>query len=216
MTLRRRRSWMPENETLDICENACTSVNIPWQLGRRHGQSCRGVLLSQSTTACCDVQVRPSGWPTRYESWDTKLTYESGQTLHQQEVWLSAVGQATSRTWKTSVCGCSRRRNQELRMEKIRGTGNPADLLTKHLDGNRLTTLCDLIEYQASAEFISQADERHRVDRACITNLGSKDTGEAGRSKRNFGVFWIGTRSVDRWSEQLDERCLENHGHRYC
>ena len=30
-------------------------------------------------------------------------------------------------------------------MEKIRGTGNPADLLTKRLDGNRLTTLCDLL-----------------------------------------------------------------------
>ena len=30
-------------------------------------------------------------------------------------------------------------------MENIRGTVNPADLMTKHLDGMRLTTLRDLL-----------------------------------------------------------------------
>ena len=35
-------------------------------------------------------------------------------------------------------------KNQELRIEKIRGTINPADLMTKHLDGKRWVTLCEL------------------------------------------------------------------------
>ena len=36
-------------------------------------------------------------------------------------------------------------KNQGLRIEKIRGTVNPVDLMTKHLHGKRLTTLCDLL-----------------------------------------------------------------------
>ena len=36
-------------------------------------------------------------------------------------------------------------KNQELRMEKIRGTVNRADLMTKHLDGKRLVMLCELL-----------------------------------------------------------------------
>ena len=35
-------------------------------------------------------------------------------------------------------------KNQELTIEKIRCTGNPADLMTKHLEGKRLVTLCEL------------------------------------------------------------------------
>ena len=34
---------------------------------------------------------------------------------------------------------------QELRSEKIRGTVNPADLMTKQLDGKCLVMLCDLL-----------------------------------------------------------------------
>ena len=36
--------------------------------------------------------------------------------------------------------------NQELTIEKIRGTVNPADLLTEHLEGKRLMMLCDLLK----------------------------------------------------------------------
>ena len=36
-------------------------------------------------------------------------------------------------------------KNQELRIERIRGTVNPADLMTEHLDGKRLVTLCELL-----------------------------------------------------------------------
>ena len=39
-------------------------------------------------------------------------------------------------------------KNQELRIEKIRGTVNPADLMTKNLDGKRLVMLCDLMDVQ--------------------------------------------------------------------
>ena len=84
------------------------------------------------------------------ESWDTKPAYESGQTLQQHEGWLSAVEAAPSNTWKPRTCGCSRRRKiQELRIEKIRGTVIHADLMTQHLDGKRLTKLCELLERQS-------------------------------------------------------------------
>ena len=59
--------------------------------------------------------------------------------------WLSEAGAAQSRIWKRSTFGCNRKRNQELTIEKIRGTVNPADLMTKHLDGKRLVTLCELL-----------------------------------------------------------------------
>ena len=36
-------------------------------------------------------------------------------------------------------------KNQELRIEKIGGTVNPADLMTKHLDGKRSVMLCELL-----------------------------------------------------------------------
>ena len=36
-------------------------------------------------------------------------------------------------------------KNKELTIEKIRGTVNPADLMTKDLDGKRLVTLCELL-----------------------------------------------------------------------
>ena len=36
-------------------------------------------------------------------------------------------------------------KNQELRIGKIRGTVNPADLMTKRLDGKRFMMLCDLL-----------------------------------------------------------------------
>ena len=36
-------------------------------------------------------------------------------------------------------------KNKELTIEKIRGTVNPADLMTKHLDGKRLVILCELL-----------------------------------------------------------------------
>ena len=36
-------------------------------------------------------------------------------------------------------------KNQEPRIEKSRGTVNPAESMTKHLDGNRLVIFCDLL-----------------------------------------------------------------------
>ena len=39
-------------------------------------------------------------------------------------------------------------KNQELGIEKICGTVNPADLMTKHLDGNRLVMLCDMLSIE--------------------------------------------------------------------
>ena len=59
-------------------------------------------MRSHNTTACYAVGVRPSGWPTLYETWDTRLTYESGRMLPQHAGWLSAAGLAPSKTWRQS------------------------------------------------------------------------------------------------------------------
>ena len=42
-------------------------------------------------------------------------------------------------------------KNQEVRIEKIRGTVSPADLMTKHLDEQRLTKLCDLLSIKRTS-----------------------------------------------------------------
>ena len=123
---------MPETETLDIWRMLSRRSPYLGDLVNRHR-----VVLSQSTTARCDAQARPSGWPTEYESWDTKLTDKSGQMLQQHEGRLSAVGAAPSNT------SAAERKDHELRIGKIRGTVSAADLMTKHVDGQRLTTLCD-------------------------------------------------------------------------
>ena len=39
-------------------------------------------------------------------------------------------------------------KNQELRIEKIRGTVDPADSMTEHLDGKRLVMLCDVLSIE--------------------------------------------------------------------
>ena len=52
--------------------------------------------------------------------------------------------------------------DQELTIQKIRGTVNPADLMTEHLEGKRLMMLCDLFEHQThrqSTDFSSEADD---------------------------------------------------------
>ena len=55
-------------------------------------------------------------------------------------------GSGAIRRVKTKCFGLQQKeKNQELRIEKIRGTVNPADLMTKHLDGKRLVMLCDLL-----------------------------------------------------------------------
>ena len=43
------------------------------------------------------------------------------------------------------LMAAAEREKPELRIEKIRGTVNPADLMTKHLDGKRLVMLCELL-----------------------------------------------------------------------
>ena len=96
-------------------EDAVASITIPWQPGHRHRKSCRCVVLSQSTTARCDAQARPSDWPTQHECWDTKLTDESGQMLQRQyEGRPSAVGAAPSNTWKPSTSCCSTKKRPRL------------------------------------------------------------------------------------------------------
>ena len=53
---------------------------------------------------------------------------------------------------ETKYCWLQQKeKNQELRIEKIRGTVNPADLVTKHLDVKRLVMLCELLNIKRVA-----------------------------------------------------------------
>ena len=55
-------------------------------------------------------------------------------------------GSGTIKHMETKNCWLQQKeKNQELKIEKIRGTVNPADRMTKHLDGKRLITLCELL-----------------------------------------------------------------------
>lgn len=60
--------------------------------------------------------------------------------------WLTAVGVEPSNTGNNVlVAVAERQKNNDLRIEKIRGGINPTDLMTKHLDGKRPTMLCSLL-----------------------------------------------------------------------
>ena len=55
-------------------------------------------------------------------------------------------------------------KNQELRIEKIRGTVNPADLMMRHLDEQMVGDVVVLAQHQThrrSTEFMSGADDGH-------------------------------------------------------
>ena len=119
------------NRSEPLCDAGCTKKRRSTSVRcLRVGQRPPGGLSStesgiteqrdQRTTARYAVRVWPSGWPTRYESWDTSLTCESGLILQHHEGCLSA-------------------------MEPV----NPADLMTKHLYGKRLVMLCALLNTQS-------------------------------------------------------------------
>ena len=117
------------------------------------------------------VRCAPSGWPTRCESWDTKHTHESGQTLQQHEGWLSAAGAVPSNTWRQKYFRLQQKeKNQELRIEKIRGTVNPVDVIMKLLDGKCLVMLCELLNIKhisgrpSSAPKLTLDTEYHLLD----------------------------------------------------
>ena len=118
---------------------------------------------------------------TRSVSSDTKFTSESGQALWEHEEWLSAAGAVPSNTWKRSTSGC-------LRIYKIGGTINPADLMTKHVDGRRLTTLCSLLSVKHIGGRPSSAPkltwDTEYISRAC-----SNDTCSTNGSNRGLCVF---------------------------
>ena len=66
--------------------------------------------------------------------------------LQQRVGELSEVGAVQSNTWKRRYFWLQQKeKNQELKIEMIRDTVNPEDLMTKHLYGKRLVTLCGLL-----------------------------------------------------------------------
>ena len=113
-------------------------------------------------------------------------------------------------------------KNQELRIEKIRGTVNPADLMTKHLDGKRLVLLCELLNIKRidgrpsstpkltiDTEYISRASRASRA-------LGAITLVKRATASEIAVAFWSHARNVDRWiqSRWLDSKWMD--ACRYC
>ena len=104
-------------------------------------------------------------------------------------------------------------RNRELRIEKTRGTVNPAHLMTKHLDGKRLVMLCELLNIKRidgrpssapkltiDAEYISRASQALAAVTLVKRAAGSEIAVHSGAMQET----WIdGCRAdgwtVDRW-----------------
>ena len=89
-----------------------------------------------------------SSWANQHDTrtWTHSARYQSGQMLQQRVGELSEVGAVQSNTWKRSTFELQQKeKNQEPKIETIRGTVNPADLMTKRLDGKRFATLCELL-----------------------------------------------------------------------
>ena len=148
------------------------------------------------------MEVMPSGWPTRYECWDTKLAYESGQTLQQHEDWLAAVGPALS---NTVLLAAAEGEKPGLGIEKIRGTVNPADLMTKHQHGKRLTTLCDLLNIKhisgrpkSALKLTIDTEYITYAKRAAVTLVRQAAARETAVSSRSESGEWI--KRMDCWT----------------
>ena len=108
----------------------------------------------------CAMQVRLSDWPTRYESLDTKFKCESGQMLQRHADWLSEAGAAQSNTWRRSTFGSRKRKTRSSGSRRSEAQSIPKDLLTKHLDGKRLLTFCELWNIKRiDGEFSSKDDD---------------------------------------------------------
>ena len=99
-------------------------------------------------------------------------------------------------------------KNQELRIEKIRGTVNPADLMTKHLDGKRCVMLCDLLSIRHISGGPSSAPKLE-TDTEYISRASRALTTMTSSSERSRRAFWSRKRNVDRW---IQNRLLDNGG----
>ena len=110
-------------------------------------------------------------------------------------------------------------KNQELRIEKICGTVNPADLMTKHLDGKCLMMLCELLNIKhlggrpssapkltIDTEYIS----RESRALAAMTQLKQAAACEIAVHSGAEHEMWIDGYRVD-----LDSSCVDNRGYRY-
>ena len=118
-------AWVHENETLDI-----------WRMLERRSTHLGNLVIdTESRVAWCDLQVKPWGWPIRYESWDTKPAYEAGspQWERRHQTHGNQVLLAPAEGEKPRSSGSKR-----FVVQSILPT-----LLARHLDGKRLTTLCD-------------------------------------------------------------------------
>ena len=78
-------------------------------------------------------------------------------------------------------------KNQELRIEKIRGTFNPAKSRTKHLNKKRSVTLCEVLN-------IKRVDGRH----SSAPKL-TIDTESISRASRAIQETWIDGYGMDQW-----------------
>ena len=152
--------------------------------------------------------MRPSGWPTRYESWDTRLTCESGQ-MQREGLALRSGSGAIKHIVTKYFWLLQKTKNQELRIEKICGTVNPADLMTKHLDGKFLMRLCELLNIKhlggrpssapklpIDTEYISRASRAL----AAMTQLKQAAASEIVVHSGAEHEMWIDGYRVDYWT----------------
>ena len=105
-----------------------------------------------------------AGWSTLYESWDTRPTFEFGQLLQQHVGWLAMKHMEKTYFWLQQ-----KEKNQEFGIDKICVAVNPADLMTKHLDGKRLVMMCDLLNIKRIGGRPSSAPKL-TMDTECISH----------------------------------------------
>ena len=102
------------------------------------------MVLNQNTTAWCRVEVRPLANSIRELGHEARLRIWSDAAAAQELALGSGSGGIKHMGIKFFWLQ-QKEKNQEPSIEKIRGTVNSADLMTKHLHGKRSTTLCGLL-----------------------------------------------------------------------
>ena len=146
----------------------------------------------------------------------TNTTRELGHKA-QIRIWTYAAaarrlalrsGSGTIKHMETKYFGLQQKeKNQELKSDIIRGTINPTQLMTKHLDGKRLVTLCELLNIKRidgrpssgpkltiDTEYISRASRALAamtlVKRASANEIALKSGATQGMWIDGYGVDW--------------------------
>ena len=194
-------------------EDAGASVNTPWQLGRQT-QKVVSLISAESeyhSMVRCASEAIGSANTTRELGHEARVRIWTDAAAARG--WALRRGSGAIKHMETKYLWVQQKeKNQELSVDKIRGTVNPADLMTKHLDGKRLVLMCQQLTLKridgrsSSAQkltidtaYISRASRASRA-LAAVTLVKRATASEIAVHSGAMQETWIDGKREDGWT----------------